>query len=142
MTGNSAALPEKVVITVSGRPISPPARLDGVLTAAPSELPGCKLKDNVTAGNLAFMHDRERSGHGPQPSERAQRHHLAGGGLDVPPGERLGRELEPRLGFENDAVPVELGEHGRYLALSEGVVERSSIACGRIPRRDAVSRST
>ena len=94
------------------------------LTAAPSELPGLRLKDSVTAGNWPSMDDGQRRGPGSQVGERAQRHHLAGGGFDVDLVQRLRRELEMRLGFEDDAVLVELREHDRHLPLPERVVER------------------
>jgi len=47
---NSAALPENEVATVSGKLISFVARLMAS-TAAPSDAPGARLNDSVTAGN-------------------------------------------------------------------------------------------
>ena len=38
--------------------------------------------------------------------------------------QRLGRELKIGVGLENHAILVELGEDGRNLALTEGIVER------------------
>ena len=54
----------------------------------------------------------------------AERHHLAGAGLDVNLVQGLRRELVLGLHLEHDAVLIELGEDGRDLALPEGVVER------------------
>ena len=48
----------------------------------------------------------------------------AGDGLDVDFLQRVGIELELRIGFENDVILVELGVESVDLALSEGVVER------------------
>ncbi len=50
---NSAALPENVVTTVSGSPMAF-SESWMALTAAPSEAPGCRLKESVTAGNCPW----------------------------------------------------------------------------------------
>ena len=60
-------------------------------TASPSELPGCRLKESVTAGNCPSCMIASGAVTGLQLREGAQRHHLAGRRFDVdlvaaPPG--------------------------------------------------------
>ena len=73
---------------------------------------------------LALVDDGQRGGADLDFGKGAQRHHLAGAGLDVDLVQGLRRELVLRLDLQHDAVLVELGEDGRDLALAEGVVER------------------
>ena len=49
--------------------------------------------------------------------------------------------LEIRIDFQNHVVLVQLREDGRDLPLTEGVVQRLVDACGRMPSREALSRS-
>ena len=97
---NSAALPEKVVATVSGSPISFCAFWIAS-TASPERTAGLQVERERDRRKLAFVNDGQRRGHGFQRGEGAQRHHLAGRGFDVDLFQRVRRELEVRLRFED-----------------------------------------
>ena len=94
-------------------------------TAAPSELPGLRLNESVTAGNWPSWMMASGAVTVLQVRERAQRHHLAGGGFHVNFFQTTpGVSWKCRLRFEDDAVLIELGENGGDLPLAEGVVQR------------------
>ena len=70
------------------------------------------------------MVDRERRSERIELCKRAERHRLPGRRAHVDLPQRVGRELEVRLHFEDHAVLVELRENDRDLPLAECVVER------------------
>ena len=78
---------------VSGSPISFCA-VWIASTASPSEPPGRRLKESVTAGNWPSCMMASGAVTVLELGKRAQRHHLAGGGFDVNLVQRRRRELE------------------------------------------------
>jgi hypothetical protein len=73
---------------------------------------------------LALVTDRERRGGLRHPAHGPQRHGAAVGTREIDVVEPRRRLSDLRDHLEHDAVLVQLREHGRDLALSEGVVER------------------
>ena len=93
-------------------------------TASPSDAPGARLNDIVTAGNCPAWLITSGVLRSSMRAMLAQRHLLPVGRGDVDLSQRVGSELVPRRHFEHDAVLVRLRVDGRDQPLPERVVER------------------
>ena len=110
--------------------------------ASPSEAPGARSKPRSRPGT--GLDDRSASAavelHG-GPGQQHRRARRAWPAVD-PTRAGEGSSALFRRGFQHDTILVGLRVDGRDLALAEGIVQCSSIACIVTPRRPALSRSS
>ena len=75
-------------------------------------------------GELSLVIHRQGGGGLLDARKRAQRRHAAAGGANVDVGQIFRPAVQLGLGFQHDAVLVQLREQDKYLPLAEGVVQR------------------
>ena len=81
------------------------------------------MNDRVVGRELPLVADDQRAGGLFDPGDGAQRHLAAAGAADIDVVQLAGVLLKVGLDLQDDAILVQLGEDGRDLALTEGVVE-------------------
>ena len=107
---------------LAGKPSSCVVR-SNACTASPSDPPGARLNETVTAGNCPWRLTTSGVVVSVNLGKDVQRHLAPADGPDIEELQRL-RAL-PKLGhhFQHDTILVQLGKHRGDLPLAERVVE-------------------
>ena len=109
-------------------------------TASPRRRQG-QVERHGDHWKLPLVIDGQGRGGGLDPGQGAERYLSALGGAQANVRKILELILELRLDFQYHPILVRLREDGRDLPLAKGAIRASSMACGRMPKRDAASRS-